>query len=340
MMRKGLSRLLLVISVAGLPLSGCSTAAPAARTPEIPVTHVDIALDWVHNRDFASVYIAQDNGFYVENHLDVGVIPFTETSSLDLVAQGKAAFGISNAGTLLQARAQGMPLVAIATIFQRNPGAFASLAERQITRPEDLVGKRVLLYMAGTAPGALIALRAMLKTQGIDPDSVTVVPRVTDVDFTNAPLIEGKVDAMDVFMHNEPVKLARQGHPVNVILSADYGLEWYVGTIFTTEAMIRDHPEVVRAFTTATIRGLQAVIDDPKAAIAHVLKRDPTLDPVIEEESLQRSLPLIHPAGRAPGAMTFEAWQITYQMFRDEGVLTQTLDITQAYTLTFLPPPK
>jgi hypothetical protein len=47
-------------------------------------------------------------------------------------------------------------------------------------------------------------------------------------------------------------------------------------------------------------------------------------------------VPLLNPNGSAPGMMTAEAWQITYQILLDQKVLSEPLDVQSTYTLTFL----
>jgi NitT/TauT family transport system substrate-binding protein len=306
---------------------GCSSAAsPSPSAPAL--VHVDVALDWVHDVDYAGFYLAQDQGLYAAANLDVGILPFSSTSSLDMVLQGKAAFGISSADVLLQQRAQGKPVVAIATVYQRNPLGFAALAESNIVRPQDLVGKRVSLDPTGTSP---FMLQAMLASQGLDKSQVTIIPRT---DFTNDALIKHEVDVIDVYFHNQPVELEQMGYTVTTVLAADYGIEVYAVTLFTTEEMIRTQPDVIQGLVTATIRGYQAVVKDPAAAITHVLRRDPELNADIKTKSLERAVQLMNP--RQPGMMTDEGWQGAYQTLQSQGVISQTVEVSHTYTLRFL----
>jgi NitT/TauT family transport system substrate-binding protein len=97
---------------------------------------------------------------------------------------------------LLLARAEGKPLVAVATIHQRSPVAFISLTERSISRPKDLIGKTVVVDLNGKTA---IIYRALLTSQGINPADVNTQPRT---DYSNDALLSGKADVMDAYLNN------------------------------------------------------------------------------------------------------------------------------------------
>jgi hypothetical protein len=55
-----------------------------------------------------------------------------------------------------------------------------------------------------------------------------------------------------------------------------------------------------------------------------------------ETETMNRSLPLLNPAGGRPGIMRLEDWEITYQILLEQGILDKPLDVKAAYNLSFL----
>ncbi|HEA66544.1 MAG TPA: hypothetical protein ENI07_06970 [Desulfobacterales bacterium] len=58
------------------------------------------------------------------------------------VIEGRAQSGISGSSILLQ-RNKGLPVVALAAIFQHSPLILLSKSESGILSPQDLVGRRV-----------------------------------------------------------------------------------------------------------------------------------------------------------------------------------------------------
>jgi NitT/TauT family transport system substrate-binding protein len=309
-------------------LVGCGTTTqsspPAAKRP----IHVQLA--WVHTIEYSAFYTAQEQGLYDAANLDVTLDVLGETSPIDQVVTGKAQFGVTSADNLLLARAAGKPIVAIATIYQRSPVAFVSLAKNQITKPQDFVNKSVVVDLKGTTG---IIYRALLASQSIDQALVKTQPRA---DYTNDALLNGKADVIDAFVNNQPVQLKEQGFDINVVLPSDYGIDLYANVIFTTEEMIKTQPDVVEAFVRATTSGMQRAIQDPEAATKLTIARGTNLNPASEATSMRLALPLMNPAGSRPGMMTAQNWQTAYQMLRDQGLLAQQLDVQQAYTLTFL----
>lgn len=315
--------------IMGLLITGCSSAnQPAAAAA--PASSVNVQLAWVHGAEYAGFYEAEEKGYYAAENLAVKLNELGDTSPIDQVVNGKVDFGITSADTLLSARAKGAPVVAVATIFQRSPVAFISLAEKTITRPQDLVGKKVLVHFDGTTG---LVYKALLAAQGIDPSKVEGVPRT---DFSNKQLLDGEVDASDAFITNQPVLLAQEGYQLNAILASDYGIDVYANVIFTSEATIANKSELVERFLRATMQGMQSAVQDPKGAAALAVARNPKLKLEAETESMNRSLPLLNPAGGRPGIMRPEDWETTHQILLDQGILEKPLDPKAAYNLSFL----
>ncbi len=311
-----------------LILVGCG--APAQSSTPATKRPIHVQLAWVHSIEYSGFYTAQDQGYYDTANLDVSLDVLGQTSPIDQVVMGKAQFGITSADNVLLARAASKPIVAIATIYQRSPVAFISLAKNSITKPQDFIDKTVIVDLKGTTG---IIYRALLASLSINEAQVKTQPRV---DYTNDALVNGQADVIDAFINNQPVQLKQQGYDINVVLPSDYGIDLYANVIFTTEEMITTQPDVVEAFVRATTLGMQRAIQDPEAATRLTLVRGTDLNPTAEATSMGLALPLMNPAGSRPGMMTAENWQTAYQMLHDQGLIAKQLDVQQAYTLTFL----
>ncbi len=312
-------------------LSGCGTTPTA--TP-IPPTPVSVQLSWTHEYSLASFYTAELNGHFAEQNLDVtleagGFVNGTYIEPIDQVLAGEVDFGASNATSILQARAEGKPVVAIATILQRSPTAVISLAAANIQTPADLVGKTV----AVAEGGATQLLNAMLTSQGIDVADVNIVPRPG---FGVDPLLNGDVDALVGWIFNEGVQVQEAGQEANFLLLTDYGIPDYSNLIFTTEQMINERPDVVERFVRAVIAGLQDVVDNPEQAAQYTLQYNNTLDQDQQLRRLQASIPLIQPARTQVGTMQESVWQDIQTVLIDVGILSEAIDVNTAYTSSFL----
>jgi len=307
--------------------SACN-AAPTPSTPD----EVSLELAWVDTVEYSGFYMAQENGHYTEENIALDIKPYEigVTNPLELVAAGEATFGLMGADKLLLARQQGQPVVAIATIYQRSPIAFISLKENNITGPEDLVGKKVMVTPQGTTD---VVFPAMLDNLGIAVSDVEIVGRT---DFSNDALLNGEVDVMDAFITNQPVQLEAAGYDLNFLLVSDYGIEMYANVIFTTEDMIASKPDVVLRFLRATLKGYEAAVANPEQSAELAVARNDTLSLELETQSMLASVPLISTRTNPPGLMTAAGWEITHQILVDQGILTAPLEVEKAYTLQFL----
>jgi ABC-type nitrate/sulfonate/bicarbonate transport system substrate-binding protein len=106
---------------------------------------VRLQLKWRHQFQFAGYYAAIEKGYYAEAGLDVELLePQPETAPTYSVLRGDAEFGISNSDLLLL-RAEGLKVVALASIFQHSPLVFAALKGKDIETIHDLAGKRIMM---------------------------------------------------------------------------------------------------------------------------------------------------------------------------------------------------
>ncbi len=333
-------RVVAFIALISLLLAACNPSAPengdnGESGSDGPLTQTSIQFSWVHTIEFAGFYSAVERGYYEDEGLEVRLEEggIDESGNyidpLQQVLNGETDFGVFGADQLILARGSGNPVVAIATIYQRSPLALASLAESGIQTPQDLAGKKVALAFGSVEEETF---KALLSSQGIEESEVTIVQS----DHTLDALTTGEVDAQMAFVTNEVVALKQQGFETNVILPSDYGIDVYSNVIFTTEEMIQNQPDLVEKFLRATMRGYEEAMSDPKHAAQLSVEWNEDLTVENEQASMQASLPLIKPAGSQPGMMTDEAWEKAHQFVLDQEMMEGSVNISDAYTLSFL----
>lgn len=305
--------------------NGC-TRQPAA------LEQVHMQVMWVPNAQFAGYYVAKELGFYREVGLELVIHPYDETIAVrDAVARGQAEFGVDGADQVLVGRGEGQALKAIAAIYRINPTAFAALADSGIRTPEDLIGKQV-----GVLPDNTRTLfDAMIQRVGLSDAPIERVPYGYDPTM----LYRGDVDVIPVYVFDEPYMLAQEGYDFNLILPQDYGIDAYGDTLFTTETLIEERPELVRNFVQATIRGWRYVIENPEETLDIVLQYDHPdySDRAYERYILTNQAPLVHTGREVIGWMRESTWQAMAEMLQEQVQLPDEIDATDAYTNTFLP---
>jgi len=172
----------------------------------------------------------------------------------------------------------------------------------------------------------------MMTRLGLDPDNIEQL----DVGFDLSPFLAGELDIWPGFMNSEVLTAREQGYEVNLILPEDYGVHLYGYTLYTTEQLIEENPDLVLRFLRATLRGWQWAIENPAEAGPMALKYDPELDEAQQVSIMEASVPLIHTGVDQIGWMRSEVWQGMQDIQLEQGILDEPVDLDEVYTMEFL----
>lgn len=324
------------ILAALLALLLATSCAGKGKEPEGTVEKVRVQLYWNPTLDFLPLYVAQAQGYFEDENLAVELLPggydaegnYTEV--LPAITSGQAEFGLLGSDQILLARAQGIPVVSVATFFQRLPYGLASLSESNIRRPEDLIGKRILLWDED------LSFDIFLHNTGIDRSTVTILMPEDVGGYAASAVVEGRADVMITSVYEDD--LAYSGHIPNIIVFDDYGVQLYHITLFTTEQMLAERPDTVQALVNAIVRSMRHVLDDPEAAAGEVFPFVASADYSADfvRTSVVRSLPLIKMVRQEPGYMNPAVWQSTADLMTELGLLDGAQDIGAAYDNRFV----
>ncbi|MEH6529228.1 MAG: transporter substrate-binding domain-containing protein [Porticoccus sp.] len=227
---------------------------------------VTIQFKWKHQFQFAGYYAAIEKGFYTDEGLDVELRERNPpTSHIDDVLDGRAQYGVADAGLLLS-RMQGKPVVLLAQIFQHSPLVLITLKKSGIRSPYDLMGKRIMFDNLGhgDTPIRAMVLNTMGGFEGIE---------IQPISFRDGDLIEGKVDAFLSYITDQPFKYREQGAEINILDPRDYGVDFYGDNLFTTEEEIRKHPQRVERLRKATLKGWQYALENPDEIIDMIIEK-------------------------------------------------------------------
>jgi len=243
------------------------------------------------------------------------------------VANSTAQFGVAQPADLILARAAGQPVRSIAVLYRRSPIVFFSHADLGITRPQDFVGKKIRSAITLDQ-----TLRAAMARTGIQPDQYEVVYLPGDVSLFASREIPVWVGFVNVIA----VDVQRAGYEINIIYPDDYGIHFYGDVLITTDELIAQDPDLVRRFTRAVLRGWTYAVENPESIGAFVQKYNPDADQALENARMIASLPLINTGEDYIGWMRPEVWAGMERTLREQGVLTNPIDVEQVYTLQFL----
>jgi ABC-type nitrate/sulfonate/bicarbonate transport system substrate-binding protein len=324
----------------GLLLAACvpPTQPPAeqpAAEETAQLTPVTFMLDWVPNTNHTGLFVAQDKGWFQEEGLLVDIIQPGEVMAEQAVASGAADFGISFQEQLTMLRADGVPLVSIAAIIQNNTSGFAARGELGVDSPADLEGLR---YGSWGSPFERPTLEYLLACDGGNADTIEYV----DIGFTDplALLSQGEIDFAWIFWGWQGIAAQQQGLDLDVIMMSDWFdciPNYYTPVIITSQAMIDEHPETVRALMAAVSRGYQFAIENPEEAVEILIAAVPEADPELVRES-QKWLSERYAEG-APqwGYQQLSVWEDYADFMLNNSIIEEPIDAEAAFTNEFLP---
>lgn len=296
---------------------------------------ITMAMTFVPNVQFVPWYVAEEKGFFRDEGIEVHFDYRMDIDALPLTAAGKMDFAIAGGDQVITARAQGIPVVYLASLYAKFPPTVVALAESGIHGPEDLRGKRVGLPLYGTN---LLAMKAIMSQTGLTETDLELV----DIGYGQiAALTEGVVDAVVVFANNEPLKLRNMGYEITSIPSWDYFSLVGHGLI-TGEKMTAEAPDLVKKMVRATIRGMRYALENPDEAFAVCLKHLPELG---EEQKKQEKEVLLasmaiweneYTRETGLGHSDPEAWRESQELMAAAGLIGEITPIGELLDQSFL----
>ncbi len=262
--RLALAATTVAIATAAL-LTGCSGDSTVASSDEAALTPATLQLGWIANVENMGPYIAERDGDYAAEGVDITINPGGPSTTVEpLVQSGQALVGLSTGDVVARANAEGADLVIVAAALQVNPMSIMSLADAPIDDLDDLEGSRLCIQTSGVS-----IMDGILAQNDINADAVEYVT----ADFDPSPLVAGDCDAFVSFLNNQPVTLALQGIETVTFQLNEYGYNSWGNVLFTTrEALENDTSRAaVKGIIAATALGWQKAIDDTDAAAAYIV---------------------------------------------------------------------
>lgn len=305
--------------------------APVAASAE----EVILQLEWTPNTNHTGIYVALDKGWYQEAGLDVRVIaPGIDTNVLAVVASGRAHFGISAQEYVTSARVEGVPIVSVAAILQHNTSGFASI-DRGIKTAADFEGKR---YGGWGYPIERAILQGMMQKDGASVDRVRFVTIPEGIDLLT--LLRRDIDFTWIYYGWQGIEAELRGVELDIVMMSDYFdavPDYYTPVLVTSEGLIEQDPDLVRAFVGATAKGYEYAARHPEEAAEILLKYAPENDPELVRRSQEWLSPKYIEDVPRFGEQKLEVWQAFGDWMYENGLISQPFDAAAAFTNEFLP---
>jgi NitT/TauT family transport system substrate-binding protein len=328
MLRKVLPALLLLATTLGV--SACSSPSQGTALPRLTV-----GLTYYPDIQFAPFYVADALGYYKDAGISVSFHHGIENDEFALLAAGKEDTIFAGGDEVLEARsASGLPLVDVATIFQKYPVALIVPADSTIHSLSDLKGHTI--GVPGRYGATYTGLLALLQSAHLSTTDV----QIETIGFTQvAALLTHKVDAVMGYSNNEPIQLQAQGFAIRTFNVWD-AQPLVSNGIVALQSELTKNPTEVRALISATLRGVQYVIAHPSDAVRISAAYVPGLSAANKQASalavLQATIPIMEGTSK-PGFNDPATWQSMDTFLAQVNLIKQPVTVTQAYSNSYLP---
>jgi NitT/TauT family transport system substrate-binding protein len=237
----------------------------AAHGAEAPRPKITVQLDWVAEPEHGGFYQAEAKGFFRAEGLDVTIIPGGPGAQvMPSVATGRADIAQADSTSTLLQQAEGLPVVQFAAVFQDDPSGILVHADSAVKTFSDLNGRTII------ARPEWAFLKFLEKKYQL---KFSIVPQ----NFSVAAFMGNKEALQQGYFIAEPYHIVKAGGKMPRFLSTwDAGFRAYA-VLVTNRRFAREHPEQLRAFLRAYIRGWQDYLEgDPAPAHAAMKQANAT----------------------------------------------------------------
>lgn len=320
-----MKRLTLFALVFILALTACK-----ASTPDAALTKVTLNLTYIPNVQFAPFYVALEKGIFTKYGLDVSLAYGNEADLVALVGSDNQQFMIASGEQVLLSRAQGLPVISVREWYKDYPVGVASLKTSQISQPTDFRGK--VIGLPGLYGANYIGFEALAAHAGLtDADY-----ELRSIGFTQVEaLVTEQVDAVVVYLANEPVQLRARGYDIDLLRVAD-AVSLVGNCLVTNEKSVNERSELVQSMVSAMEEALAATAADPDMAYEVCLKY---IDNLVEDDPIQKQVLLesIKLWQLEPDSAAIEEtrWQNMQGVLLDLGLMSKQIEAREAFSDAF-----
>lgn len=317
-----------------LALCSCSEEGENI-SKEDNLIQITFATDWKAQAEQGGFYQALAAGLYEKNGLKVKIIQgSTNVNVPRLIASNSVEFGIgSNSFIPLNMVANKIPGKAVMAIFQKDPQIIMTHPDSDIRNLKDMRDLPIMISDASIG-----AFWLWLKSKYDFTDN-----QIRKKTFSLAPFLSNKSSIQQGYLTSEPFLVEREaGFTPRVFLLADYGYPSYGAMVLASSNVLKNNPEIVRAFVDASIEGWrQYIYDDPTLGNELIMLENNEMKEDILLQAIKkiRNYELVSneiSKGLDIGLMTDIKWESFFKTMSINGVYEKDLEWRESFTLDFI----
>jgi NitT/TauT family transport system substrate-binding protein len=305
-------------------------AAPATAKPS-SVANASQVMNWFAQSSQGGFFAGLKNGHYEKQNIKMtNAQGGPQVAAIPLVAAGQHTFGMSSADQVLLAREEGIPITMVFGTFQINPQGLMFHASKPVKSFEELNGRPVYVSGAGVFWRVIQAKYKLDKVQQFAYNGQL------------ATFLSNEENVSQCFVSSEPVILKKQGKDVGYLLNADSGFNPYQNAMVCLEKTVKEQPDLVQAYVTASLQGWWDYMDNPQTTLDFIksdFNKDYDLEIAKDIFAVEKNQLLTGKTGydkKVVGTMTQARWKDLHDLMKSTGVLKKDIDLATAFDTRFI----
>lgn len=232
---------------------------------------ISLCLDWIPTMSFAGDIVAM-NDFDSLSGINLKLHPAGEgIDPIKMVISGTDQIGVVGLDKLIMANEKGADLMAFAIIDNVTPTVFMSKKDKNITTPQDFIGKKIGIQSGGATE---FVYRALIKKLNIDESKINEV----QIGFDMKPFVDGQYDVRPGFIFDEAVYLDVNNIPYNLVEPIKFGLNYPGRVYFAKKKFVEKNPELIENFIRSVAQGWTFALNNPEKAIKQLQNYEPKIN--------------------------------------------------------------
>lgn len=297
---------------------------------------VTYGTNWVPEAEHGGFYQAVVDGTYEKYGLKVTIVPGGPQAANDaLLVSGKIDFYMGGSLKGYDYVKQDIPMVHVASIFQKDPQVLLAHPDKGIEKFADLA-KLGTIFMG---KDGYVTYFEWMKGLGVGFKDEQFKPYT----FNPGPFLADDNSAQQGYLTSEPYAIEKEaGWSPKVFLLADEGWSPYSTMITTSQKLVDENPDLVQRFVDASIEGWYNYLYGDNTAANEMIKKE---NPEMTDGQIEYSIAKMKEYGivdsgdtleKGIGCMTDERNAAFFEELTKIGVFETSLDYKKSYTTQFV----
>jgi putative hydroxymethylpyrimidine transport system substrate-binding protein len=295
-----------------------------ARNSEAPLIEYNLKLNGPISTSSAGSILAVSDGLFQREGLRILIVAGSnDKDAISAVVADENTIGLASAAGFLRARAEGLPVVALAGLYITSSVEFFSLPGTKLQRPSDLEGTRIGYK---PEPEFSATLSAFIAKNSVAQSRLQLIETDTPVQ----DLLNQKIGVMMGHREIEGVELERLHAEYQSLSPDSFGIH-YPGPLYFSHERALSKPRNLQKFLIATASGWNAAYADYDRTIPILVRAiDTSLPSNIISHVLDEQRRFLRPFGTRFGELDSRRLRVLQAELLQRRIIQEPVDFARA----------